>query len=171
MIKKEISIEALITSTSINRGVVHIVLFSLLCLGLDRDYSGGMKRGILVYFFFYLITMFLIYLGMSLSPSLFLFLIITHLFVILDAVRYLKKNRMFRLKNYNKWYIYLLIYFISAFLFNPIIKSNVIGEYVIPTSSMKNTVLVSDCIIAIKSCYRIHVKTTNSYLLKQLTYK
>lgn len=154
------------TKTPVSRSIASIVLLSLLCPGLGHIYAGGMKRGIIVYFLFYVSTILLIYIGMFISPAQFLLQILQYLLVVLDGIKYSKSHRLFNLKIYNKWYIYIMIYITSALLLTPIIRSIVFDTFVIRTGSMENTILVGDYVIADKSSYGLHIPFSDKYLLK-----
>ncbi|MDD5362652.1 MAG: signal peptidase I [Ignavibacteria bacterium] len=150
----------------LKRNLFLIILFSYLCPGLGHIYAGDLKRGILVYFIYYFAYILLIVLGIVFYPAIFFLTVLLTLFVILDSVIFSRNHKIFALKWFNKWYVYILIYIVSVFLFSVLIRSNVMEGFVIPTVSMENTILPGDYLIANKSSYGLHIPYTEKYLFR-----
>lgn len=130
-------------------------------IGLGHLYSGQVKRGIFLYFvgqgtllaaalpviyFFPTLPILLIALLVGLT-----FL----LYCIFDAARLSKQKRFrYKLKKYNKWYVYLGCWFLASFIVQPVvgqlIKKFVIQSYKIPAQSLRPNILAGDFIIASK---------------------
>lgn len=140
-------------------------LLTFLTIGLGHLYSGEAKKGIILYFvgqsliiIFFLSLIFLVpsatvLILASFSGLAFLF------FCVVDAVKISKKNKLtYSLKNYNKWYIYLISWVMASFIIQPIveitIRSNIVQAYKIPSGAMKRTLQIGDHIIADKFTYK-----------------
>ena len=104
-------------------------LLTFLTIGLGHLYSGEAKKGIILYFvgqgliiIFFLSLIFLVpsatvLILAAFSGLAFLF------FCVVDAVKISKKNKLtYSLKNYNKWYIYLISWVMASFIIQPIVE-------------------------------------------------
>ena len=129
-------------------------LLSLVTPGLGQIYNGQLRKGIL-----YLVVSLLFYIGTSFLLFTFqgmvLFLIIDlgfALFVLVDAGRAAKRLRFIRLKPFNRWYVYLIIFILGSVVAYPLlrwtIRNNIARTYRIPSSGMAPTLLLGDYLIA-----------------------
>ncbi len=148
---REISMES-----SRRRIPVVALLLSLCVPGLGQMYNGQFKRGIVLCLWIvllgtipFLTGLFFRFYGMLVCLVIFL---ASLLFVGLDAFIGAIKAKGITLKPYNKWYIYLVVWIVSSFLFLPslssLIKNNVARAYRIPSSGMEPALLVGDYLIA-----------------------
>jgi signal peptidase I len=135
-------------------------LLSLVTPGLGQIYNGQLRKGIL-----YLVVSLLLYIGTSFLLFTFqgmvLFLIIDlgfGLFVLVDAGRAAKRLRFIRLKPFNRWYVYLIIFILGSVVAYPLlrwtIRNNIARTYRIPSSGMAPTLLLGDYLIADMRVYR-----------------
>lgn len=145
------------------------VLISFLTTGMGQVYSGFLKRGIIIFIIGAILTTLTL---IALSINFWLTFIvggisfIFFVFVLVDAYICAKKqNPDYKLKWYNRWYLYVGVAFILAILSEPV--DDIICEaFRIPAGSMENTILVGDYIIVNKAAYGIHIPFTIHYLLK-----
>jgi signal peptidase I len=133
---------------------------SLLIPGLGHLYLGNPKKAAFIYFSFYLIF----YLGIFICGVLYSNGIIFLLFIVLGALvqlifipilSYSKAKKIpveYKLRKYNRWYVYLIIVFVDIFLLNNVLPID-IGTYKITTGSMEFTLLAGDRIIVDRSAY------------------
>jgi signal peptidase I len=80
------------------------------------------------------------------------------LFVLVDAVWGANKLRLIRLKPFNKWYIYLIIFLLGSVIAHPLlrwgIRNNIARAYKIPSSAIAPTVVIGDRLIADTRSYK-----------------
>jgi signal peptidase I len=136
-------------------------ILTILIVGLGHIYSGNAKRGIFLYFIPQSIFV-VICIGLLLKYPNMIGLILTlllfvcfYIFCISDAIRFSKpKKSSYNLKKYNRWYIYLLCWILSAFIFQPLfgtaIKRHIIQAYKIPSGAMIPTLQIGDQILTKK---------------------
>jgi TM2 domain-containing membrane protein YozV len=147
---------------------------SLCCPGLGQLYCGKLTKAVIFFiipnsillglFFALIFTpfQFNIYFFIALISQFAFFI-----YVIYDAVwSSIKSDLNYKLKLYNKWYIYCIIFFITAFFIYPLDSSIYSETYSMPTESMNNTLFGGDYITVSKSAYGIHIPFSNKYLLK-----
>jgi signal peptidase I len=143
----------------VQRRPLTALILSFLTAGLGQLYNGQLKRAVS----FYLLGL-LVIIIVSFSGLLFSFfgmltcaaiLIGYTIFVMIDAFINAKRLHTIKPKGYNKWYLYLVIFLINAFLINPLIKSFIppVKAYKLPAGSMAPTLMVGDHIIVDKKCY------------------
>lgn len=80
-------------------------------------------------------------------------------YCIVDSVKGAKPYKLsYSMKKYNKWYIYILYWFVASFVIQTIveisIKSNIAQAYKIPSVAMMQTLQIGDHIIADKFTYK-----------------
>lgn len=149
--------------------------FSFITFGLGNIYCGKLKKGILIYVFGILSIILIFYISMLLLPEFFNFiflslLLFVQLYIPIDAYREAKKTtKDYKMKIYNKWYIYLIVIFINGYVVFPNIKYVFVEVYKIPTGSMQNTIMVGDLILTNKLAYGIHLPFSQSYIVKYKT--
>jgi signal peptidase I len=135
-------------------------LLSLVTPGLGQIYNGQFNKGVS-----YLVGFLLVYIVFSFLLFKFYgmicYLIIMlgfFLFILLDALLGAIKSKTEALKSYNRWYIYLIIFLLSAVAIRPLlgwtIKNNIARAYKIPSSGMKPALLVGDRLIANMRIYK-----------------
>jgi signal peptidase I len=137
-------------------------LLSFVTPGLGQIYNGRFKKGIILYLIDLLIVVILMFSGLfSIFYGAIISLVIIlgfSIFIWLDALFDAIKLKEVPLKRYNKWYIYLVIFLISAFVVQPVIssaiKKNVVRAYKIPASSMEPTLLVGDYFLVDMKIYK-----------------
>src|SRR5262249_12149949 len=80
-----------------------------------------------------------------------------------DAVRIAKLNRTgYRLKAFNRWYVYLLLILVSTLGVKSIIRYTLVQPYVIPAGSMQPTLEIGDYILVNKLSYGIRDPRTRA---------
>lgn len=131
-------------------------ILSVLVQGLGHFYCGRAKRGIVIYFvysFLIVLTALLALINIYIAALILLSITIA---VIVDAVKIAKNETNYKLKKYNKFYIYFAIYLLSAF-FSPVegvlIKHYLLQAFKIPSGAMEPSILVGDHILANKFVY------------------
>lgn len=140
-------------------------ILTLLIVGLGHIYAGNAKKGIFLYFIpqsilaaicMGLLVKFPNKIGLVLTL---LLLVGFYIFCIADAVRVSKpKIISYNLKKYNRWYVYLLCWILSVFIFQPLlgsaIKNHIVQAYKIPSGAMLPTLQIGD-----------HILTKKKYLI------
>jgi signal peptidase I len=144
----------------IKRDPFKAFILSFLTPGLGQLYNGQLKRAVLLYFLGLFIVIFL-----SSSGLFFSFygmvggLAITlgyMIFVLIDAAITARRLHIIRVKQYNRWYFYILIILINAFLVNSLLSPFIIPPikaYKVPAASMTSTLMIGDRVIANKKYY------------------
>ena len=140
-------------------------LLTFFIIGLGHLYAGEAKRGIGLYVAQGLLIIILIPI---LIFKLNIFILVFTLFVgisyfifcLVDAIKVSRVNKVaYTLKSYNKWYIYIGVFFLVNFLVHPnietLIKENTIKSYKIPSGAMIPTLLIGDYILVNKFIYKI----------------
>ncbi len=136
-------------------------ILTILVVGLGHIYSGNAQRGIFLYFIPQSILMavcvgLLLVLPNKIGLVLTLLLFVGfYIFCILDAIRIPSRNKStYTLKKYNRWYVYLICWILSAFLIQPLlsfaIKGHFIQAYKIPSGAMIPTLQIGDQILTKK---------------------
>jgi len=141
------------------RKPIFAFLLSFVTPGLGQIYNGQFKKGISYLVGVFLINMVFSFLLLKFYGAI-LYLIIEIgllLFILIDAVRGANKLKAITLKPFNKWYIYLIIFLLSAVISQVLlwtIKNNVAKAYRMPSSSMAPTLLAGDHLIADMRIYK-----------------
>lgn len=138
------------------------LLLSFITPGLGQIYNGRFKRGVILYLVQLLVFLVLIFLGLfsTFYGGITILLITLGLliFIWLDALFDAIRLKEVPLKRFNKWYIYLLILLIHAFVIQPVvssaIKKNIVRAYKFPSSSMEPTLFPGDYFIVDKKIYK-----------------
>lgn len=137
---------------------------SLFVPGLGQVYNGQALKGVLLYCLYGMVVLasMMILLKLSLAPfniAVPLGVILAgYLYILVDAVKTARSKRdTFQPKFYNKWYVYLAIVVLAAFVIQPAVGSTIRNAWVqafkIPAESMKNTLLVGDHLLVNKFFY------------------
>jgi signal peptidase I len=137
-------------------------IFTVLAVGLGHIYSGQAKKGIFLYFIGQgvLLAAFLplIYFSPTTINILIVFFVSFAfiIYCVVNAVKLSKRHKYgYKLKRYNKWYVYLGSWILATVIIQPclsiIIKANIIQAYKIPAGSLKPTLLIGDHILARKA--------------------
>ena len=137
-------------------------LFTLFTIGLGHLYFGNIRKGIILFsggqvFLVLGFSSFLLY--APAGPIIAIIAGISYfIYCILDAIKGARLlGPSYSLKKYNKWYIYLLCWFIGSCVIQTIsetaVKNNITQAYKIPSGAMKPTLQVGDHIIADKFTY------------------
>lgn len=136
------------------------VVLGYFFMASGQIYSGYLKRGI----FFFSINILLLLIAMVMfvvnliwAIAILIIEILFRIFSMVDAYRCAKKqNPNYELKWFNRWYIYLSGYAVTMCIIictSFILKIVFIQAYRIPTSSMENTILTGDYLVADKTSY------------------
>ena len=136
------------------------LLLSFVTPGLGQIYNGQFRKGIILYLTGLLIITILSFTGLFLKFYGMIFcipiIIGFWLFILLEALYSAKRLKKIKLKRYNKWYFYCIIFLINTFvispLFNSIIKDT--KTYKIPSSAMEPTLQVGDHLTANMKIYK-----------------
>ncbi|WP_288812135.1 MULTISPECIES: signal peptidase I [unclassified Sphingobacterium] len=134
-------------------------LFSLFFPGLGQVYNGQIKKGILYFALSYIIPVIFALTRWTTSfagMGIFMTICISFLlFTVMDAILNAKRQKLYILKPYNKWYYYALIASLSftmTFVFD---KKKMIGiqSYIAQTTANNPTILEGDWIIIDTKAY------------------
>jgi signal peptidase I len=150
------------------RNPIISLLFSILSPGLGQIYNGQLKKGIILYFIGLLILLTYSIAGLYFfGLIIYLFIGIGWLlFIYADALFTAIKIKQIELKDYNRWYFYLIF----LLLFNTITLGSMdflvtIKAYSIPSGTMQPTLLVGDSILANNAAYGVRNPFTNKVLI------
>jgi signal peptidase I len=144
------------------RKPVVALLLSFATPGLGQMYNGQLKRGIILYLGGLLLATILLFTGLFFKfhgmVLCLAILLVFLLFVWVDGFIGAVKSKEITLKPYNKWYLYLIVFLISAFVIQPLVSSairnNIARAYKIPSSGMEPALLVGDYFIANMEIYK-----------------
>jgi len=138
---------------------------------LGQIYSGALKRGLIFYGLFWAWHIISFVLVLTIAPAPFNVILTVVLWLAVfyhiarDAVATAKQHRMdYRLKVFNRWYVYLLIIFVGTLGIKPLIKYAFVRAYKIPAGSMEPTLQIGDFILADKMTYGIRNPFTRTCL-------
>lgn len=139
-------------------------LLAFLTIGLGHIYSGEIKKGLILYLGQGLVLAVILLLLVIKPIALVLFLVFSigltyFLFNLFDAVKIAKnKSALYSLRKFNKWYIYLVCWFLTGFVIQPLvvtlIKENIIKAYKIPSGAMIPNLLSGDHILVNRYIYK-----------------
>lgn len=144
------------------------VVTGLTMTGLAQIYNGEMIKGVCWYLFsviFYVVGFvvstrrlpdryFMIGLLFVLSIR-----IAVYVFCIIEGYRTAKNNGAgYRLKPYNRWYVYLVIWLVGALMISGIatrlVRNHVVQVFKIPTSAMEPAIMKGDRVLVDKQVYK-----------------
>ena len=147
-------------------------LFSYLVPGLGQVYNGRAMRGLLIYCLFSIWGSLIFNIGLHAmrggfpgghTIAFFIGLVVSlliGLWIIVDAVRgALRSGPDFRLKPYNRWYLYLIVIAISqgeSYFLKNSVKDILVEPYKISTVSMSPTLEPGDLILCNRLYYAKH---------------
>ncbi|MGD0078022.1 MAG: signal peptidase I [Sedimentisphaerales bacterium] len=155
-----------IANTKHRRKPIVAAILSLIVPGVGQIYCGRIIRG-LVFIFFYVIfvpvtttivlenlsQINMVIIGIASLASLVIWLA-----AIIDSCRIAKRNNPdYELKEYNRWYVYVIFLLIAMTAngrINQNIKSDLIEKFKTPTLSMFPTIEYHDCFLANKKAYK-----------------
>ena len=134
---------------------------SLVVPGLGQAYNGQPKRGLVYYVLIWVVypAALLIAMGLASPPfniiGALLLLLLTYAYIVGHAIRIARtEGEAYRLKPYNRWYLYLAMFLLSAFGVQPaastLIKAFLVQAYKIPSGGMLPTLLIGDHILVEK---------------------
>ncbi len=138
------------------------VLLHILTPGLGQIYNGQARKGLIFLGLLLtaLVVLPLFMMGLSaIAPGnvvlCFLLFLSFYIYVLNDAVSTARKfGGTYERKAYNKWYLYIGIMIIPAFVIDPAIKHTISEAHRIPSGAMEPTLLVGDYLYANKIIYR-----------------
>ena len=137
-------------------------LLSLFMPGLGQVYNGQALKGVLFYCLYGMVVLacVAILLELSFAPWNIVFplgvIVAGYLYILVDAIKTARRQReTFQPKFYNRWYVYLAIIVVFAFVIQPTVSATLrkvwVQAFKIPAASMKPTLLVGDHIFVNKS--------------------
>ena len=139
--------------------------------GLGQFYNGQIKKSIvfvainfILLFLFYYTQVFMSIAGISI---LIIYSIGFFFYRTIDAFIIAKRNKLYELKPYNRWYFYILftaIIFLCSFTIEEI-SGGGIRSFSIPTASMEPTVMVGDRVLAQLGYYSNHNMQRNDVVV------
>ncbi len=140
-------------------------IFAFITFGLGHFYSGDIRKAVFIYLGQVIVwaciaLLLLIIPNYFVIPALLIY-ISYMLYSVVDAVLTAKRcSEPYTVKIYNKWYLYIFIFVVSFFYTQPFyasfIRKDVMAEYVIPTESMKPTMIQGDYVIANNFIYKFN---------------
>jgi signal peptidase I len=134
-------------------------LLSFFTIGLGQLYVGNPKKALFLYFFGQGLIGAIVLAVIIINPkpgvlffgSLF-FAVSFYIYNIIDAIKLAKISKEYRLKRYNRWYLYFFFWVLAVFFVQPTvaaaIKCNLVQAFKIPSGSMLPTIYVGDYILA-----------------------
>lgn len=143
------------------------VALGLVMTGLAQIYNGQMAKGICLY----LLSLLLVVAGFAVAvylPDQYLLkglllplamMIAIYLFAIIDGYRTaMVRGAGYRLKPYNRWYVYLALWITGVVFVNGLatgyIRNNIIQAFKIPSLSMEPTIMRGDRLLVDKTAYK-----------------
>ena len=142
------------------------LMLSLLCGGLGQVYCGQLAKGVALLTITTLIgpmviaALFLIHTDWA-YPMLIVSFVVANLvwfYAISDAFKIARRMpRDYRLKDYNRWYVYLLLILMTfpvATSYALLIREGICEAFVIPSKSMLPTIRYGDRVLVDKRAYR-----------------
>jgi signal peptidase I len=144
---------------------LYAFLLTLGATGLGHIYCGKLEKGLVLFFISFLFIPVIVLSVQNISSTFTLNLLLTSilitflvfLYALIDSWVLAKKmGDEFRLRSYNKWYIYLLFILVSFSLpigRENIIRDNFLQAFKTPAGSMLPSILVKDHILLNKSIY------------------
>src|SRR6187551_3339620 len=121
--------------------------------GLGQVYNGQTKKAGIILLIDYVAIFFLFYTQIFMSAtglySLILFSLGMIIYRLIDAFIVAKKQKEYELKNYNKWYIYVLfiVFIYSSHFIIEETSTTTLRSFNIPSGAMEPTIPVGDRII------------------------
>jgi len=145
-----------------NRKPLIAFLFSCVYPGLGQLYNGQLHKAVSIYIIELLLILTLFYYGIRSTFVGFVIgitmVIIFHIVVIIDSVIVSNKLNNYKLKQFNKWYFYVLfllcIYLLNSQVFTYFESYS--KNYKIPNSAMENSLLIGDHIISDQKYFDKH---------------
>ena len=139
------------TQTHPRRPIIAVVL-SAITPGLGHVYAGNLKKGLLLSIFLHVA---LLNAGTVFDLSTFnatvllwFLIIVFYLYVLISAFLLARKNKAYKLKKFNRWYIYLVMFVVVSVLSSlfSAYASNIMGAklFRIPSGAMTPTLHVGD---------------------------
>jgi signal peptidase I len=149
------------------RNPVWAVLLSIAATGLGHIYCGRLLKGLILFFASFVFAPIIVVAAQNAASAFMLALVIGSLMLLLGVFIYAlidagllarKVSQGYQLKEYNRWYIYMI--FIVVALSYPTnlassIRDHVLQAFKIPTQSMAPAILPGDRILLNKSIYKI----------------
>jgi signal peptidase I len=141
-------------------------LLSFFMPGLGQVYNGQAQRGLLFVCLYMLVEFacVVIMLELSLAPWNIAFpagiLLAGYLAILIDAVKTAhRQGETLQRKFYNRWYIYIVLFILYAFVIQPIyvltLRHVWLQAFTIPSGAMESTLLVGDRLLVNKLRYRL----------------
>lgn len=135
-------------------------LLTILIIGLGHLYSGRVQKGVFLYIGQYVALMVCVIL-ILIFPSLLVLAacvvlgVAYFIYSIVDSVLCAKGTKpTYHLKKYNRWYVYLGIFFVCSFIVQPAVSHTIktywAQAYKIPSGAMKPTLMPGDHILVRK---------------------
>jgi len=149
------------------RNPIWAVLLSIAATGLGHIYCGRLLKGLILFFASFAFAPIIVVAAQNAASTFMLMIVIASLTILLGVFVYAfidaglqacKLREGYQLKEYNRWYIYLL--FIVVALSYPTnlassIRDHVLQAFRIPSQSMAPAILPGDRILLNKSIYKI----------------
>ena len=139
-------------------------LLTFFVIGLGHIYSGNPKKGVILFFGGLLLTIFaysscLFY--APIGPIIFITILISYvIYTIIDSAKLARVySTIYIMKDYNKWYVYIICWIIGSLFFHTsaefAIENNLVKTYKIPSAAMKPTLTINDYIISNVFIYKL----------------
>ena len=155
------------TTTTRARNPVTAVLLSVAATGLGHIYCGHMLKGLILFFASFAFAPVIVAAAHNAASGFLLALVIGSLLLMLGIFIYAlidagllarKINKDYTLKEYNRWYIYLIFIVVSVSYpanLSYSIRDHVLQAFKIPSQSMAPSILPGDRIFLNKAIYKI----------------
>jgi signal peptidase I len=140
-------------------------LLSVAATGLGHIYCGRLVKGLILFFASFAFAPVIVAAANSASSNLMLAVIMGSLglmfgifvYAVIDSGLLARRLKTYQLKEYNRWYLYVLLVVVAAAyptnLANSI-RANVLQAFKVPTSSMSPGILPGDHVLLNKAIYK-----------------
>jgi len=148
-----------------SRNPVIACLLSVAATGLGHIYCGRLVKGLILFFASFTFGPIIVAAANGASSNLMLAIVIGSLglmfaifvYAVVDSSLLARKLRTYQLKEYNRWYLYVLLVVVAAGYptnFAHSIRANVLQAFKVPSSSMSPGILPGDHVLLNKAIYK-----------------
>lgn len=140
-------------------------LLSMAATGLGHIYCGRLVKGLILFFASFAFGPIIVAAANSGASNLMLaivigsllFMLVLYVYAVVDSGLLARKLRTYQLKDYNRWYLYLLLIVVAASYptnYAHSIRSHVLQAFKVPSVSMSPGILPGDHILLNKTIYK-----------------
>lgn len=143
------------------------VFLSLLTPGMGQIYCGSIVEGLILMLIVSMFSTFWMFImiidrvrentPVGVSYIAWVFVLLTTVIAVIDAYRRARRTRYdYTLKDYNRWVVYLVLFWIcgaGTVGFTAIVRINLFEAFYIPSNSMAPAIMAGDRVLACKTAY------------------